>query len=131
MFSSRRDINFLKNYVLVYGIDFQGDLPSQSLCFEDLKQVKIIENGPNYKDCRNGLGQGPGIGESLPEMALGSKSAPNGSQCGGRAGATKTAILNIISFSNLRICCFAQYNLKICWFAQSSTRPEALRPRRI
>ena len=39
----------------------------------------------------------------------------------GWAGATKTAILNIISFSNLRICCFAQ----------SSTRPEARWPRRM
>ena len=61
-------------YVLVYGIDFHGDLTSQSLCFEDLKQVKIIENCPNHKDCRDGLGQGPGIGESVPEMALGSQS---------------------------------------------------------
>ena len=71
MFSSRRDINFLKNYVLVYGIDFHGDLTSQGLCFEDLKQVKIIENCQNDKDCRDGPGRGPGSGESVPEMALG------------------------------------------------------------
>ena len=71
MLSSRRDINFLKNYVLVHGIGFHEDLASQSLCFEDLKQVKIIENCPNDKDCRDGLGRGLGIGESVPEMALG------------------------------------------------------------
>ena len=95
MFSSRRDTNFLKNYVLVHGIGFHGDLTSQSLCFEDLKQVKIIENCPNDKDCRDGLGQGPGIGESVPEMALGSKSPPFNPQSVERAGPTKTVIQDL------------------------------------
>ena len=95
MFSSRRDTNFLKNYVLVHGIGFHRDLTSQSLCFEDLKQVKIIENCPNHKDCRDGLGQGPGIGESVPEMALGLQMKGSNPPSPGRAGATKTAILNL------------------------------------
>ena len=92
MFSSRRDTNFLKNYVLVHGIGFHGDLTSQSLCFEDLKQVKIIENCPNHNDCRDGLGQGLGIGESVPEMALGLQIAEISPQCTSRPGPTKTAI---------------------------------------
>ena len=66
MFSSRRDTNFLKNYGLVHSIGFHGDLTSQSLGFEDLKQVKIIENCPNDKDCRDGPGRGPGIVKSVP-----------------------------------------------------------------
>ena len=33
--------------------------------------MNIIENCPNDKDCRDGLGRGPGIGEFVPEMALG------------------------------------------------------------
>ena len=96
MFSSRRDTNFLKNYVLVYGIDFHGDLASQGLCFEDLKQVKIIKkNCPNDKDCRDGLGQGPGIEESVPEMALGLQSPEFNPQSVERAGPTKTAFLDL------------------------------------
>ena len=92
MFSSRRNINFLKNHVLVYDIDFQGNLTAHSLCLEELKQVQIIENGPNDKDCRDGLGRGPGIGESVPEMALGLQSAEFDPQSAGRPGPTKTAI---------------------------------------
>ena len=95
MFSSRRDTNFLKNYVLVHGIGFHGDLTSQSLCFEDLKQVKIIENCPNDKDCRDGLGQGPGIGESVPEMALGLQMREIDPQSVERAGPTKTVFLDL------------------------------------
>ena len=54
--------------------------------------MKIIENCPNDKDCKNGLGRGPGIGESVPEMALGLQMGEIGPQSTERPGATKTAI---------------------------------------
>ena len=95
MFLPRRDTNFLKNYVLVHGIYFHADLTSQSLRFEDLEQVKIIENCPNHKDCRDGLGQGLDIGESVPEMELGLQSPPFSPQSAERPRLTKTAFQDL------------------------------------
>ena len=54
--------------------------------------MKIIENNPNHKDCRDGLGQGPGIRESVPEMGLGLQITEIDPQSVERAGPTKTAI---------------------------------------
>ena len=57
--------------------------------------MKIIENCPNDKDCRDGLGRGPGIVKSVPEMALGLQMGEFIPQSIQWPRATKTAIRDL------------------------------------
>ena len=94
MFSSRRNADFLKKDVLVFGITFHRNLASE-LGFEGLERSQIVEKRLENQNCTDWLDKGPCIRQSVPETTLGLQIAPISPQSAPWAGPTKRALLSL------------------------------------